>query len=332
MTREEVDKELKELRDSGLHHSSAEYKSKKAELEAQITEEAPKAELEAQPEEQAPIVQEEQVQKPSPKPQVKVEEEKSNTMEINPSKSYLFKLQKKSTGFWVLPRRDKVWDEKEQRIREIRYSQMEESPYVDEQDEDAPEARIAPRFKNGELLVSGKDKPLINYLLAHDANADKGNNIAPQNQKVLKHRYKLILTEDKASKERQFREQVRKAGNLIADADVRKLEDFMRSHFRFIQQEFNEDELVSKAYEKAGRYPELFLNDFNNPKHAIKATVQRGMAGGMFSVKNGLVKSKNGATILKYDPSGKYDEALTSWIMKGTQEAKDFYEILDNNT
>jgi len=299
--KEELEEKLK-----SLHHASKEAKEIKAKLK----------ELE-------------EGSQPEPEKEQEKKQERQ-TMEINPNKSYLFRLEKKSTGFWVLPRRDKVWDEKQQRIREIRYSQMEESPYVDEQDEDAPEARIAPRFKDGVLMVSGKDRSLINYLLAHDANAEKGNNIAPQNQKVLKHRYRLIVQEDKILKERQFREEVRKAQNLIADADIRKLDDFMRSHFRFIQQEFNKDALINKAYEKAERYPELFTKDFNNPKHAIKATVQRGMQAGHFSVKNGLVKGKDGTTILKFNPSEKYDEALTSWVMKGSQEAKDFFEILDS--
>jgi hypothetical protein len=67
MTREEIDKQLQELKDKGIHHASKEFKDLKAKLEAQLTEEEPTEEAPAQ------AVTEEVVAEPKPQP---VKEEK----------------------------------------------------------------------------------------------------------------------------------------------------------------------------------------------------------------------------------------------------------------
>lgn len=332
MTQEDIEKELQELKETlkeqGLHHATKEFKEaveqRKAELEAQLTgggEEETTTEKVEKP----------KVEEVAPKPQPKkVEEEEKSDMVIDSNKSYTFRLLKKTASTWFLPRTGRAWDDKEQRPRDIRYCKTEDSPYLDEQDEHSREERLAPIFKDGILRVSGKNKALIQYLMAHDAYAGKGGKVLTENMKFPK--YELEDNSKAAKTERQFREEVRKANNVIAEANIDALENLMRSHFRFIQNEFNEDELVAKAYEKAAKHPTVFTEDFNNPKHAIKAKVQRGLHQVIFSAKQGVVRlTDSNSVVLKYDNTSKrFDDAITEWILKGSQEAKDFEKILDN--
>lgn len=315
MTREEVDNILKEMRDSGIHHSSAEYKEKKAELEAQIAEES------------APAIQKEQVKEEKPKV------EKNMVFEVDPNSSYTFKLNRVER-LRIIPREATIWDEKEGRIRKIRYVRTEESPYVDEQDENSVVERAPISFTNGTKVVSGRDRALINYLLAYDGNGGK-KKILPANNSI-KNLYTLYDPNAKARAERQLEELRNKARNLVQEADYEKLRAYIRSTYGAVPT--SEDEAKAYAYGKISTLPkpgkphaaELIIEDFNNPKHMLKAKIQEALSAGVIKTSNDkIMVGATGALIIRYDSkSGRFDEVLANHILKGGEDAEAIKKLI----
>lgn len=252
---------------------------------------------------------------------------------INPDKTYTFQLQTESQGQVTLPKQVKVWDEAKGKLRTIRYSKTEESPYLDEQDEGAEMERSEVKFNKGLLVVSGRNAPLINYLLAFDGNSEK-DKINPSN-KHYKGMYRLENEGEKVRASKEKRESIRKAMNVVADASQEDLTAFLRSQFRFnpesdIKVDNKEDALYDKAYAYAQSKPDVFIEDFNNPRHKIKSDLQQAFEKQVLTIDNKDVirwKSTSGE-ILKYDSSKvRADEALTVWALS-SKEGKEFIKEL----
>lgn len=261
-----------------------------------------------------------------------VNSDSSLDLDLDPNKTYLFLLNGNATpSVYTLPKHTEVWDDELQKLRTIRYSKTEKSPYVDEQNSGASMESSDIQFIKGRLPVDGKHTSLIKYLMAFDG-FDEKETINPSNERFRKlyrlHREDLVV---KASRER--RDKVLKASNIVNEANIDELTDFLRSSFRFnpeqAEVENKEDLIIDKALEYATEYPDKFITDFKNPKHQYKSAVQRGFEQGVLTATKDTIKwLDTDAAICKYDQSkGRADEVIAGWIL-ATKEGKQFYEEL----
>jgi hypothetical protein len=247
--------------------------------------------------------------------------------EIDQNKEYSFDLQRRKEARHNIPTTASVWCEATQSIRDIRYVKTEESPYVDEQEPTAKVEREQIKFNSKELIVSGHEKAKIRYLLAYDANGDK-KKILPANNPI-KNLYKLRDTTAADNAEIEYYKQVVKAGAIIEEAKIGDIRNFMRS--RFGETSERDEEIIKIAYKKAQANPALFVTDFTNPKHKIKAAIQKAHEDQFLAVDGNQIKYVKSGTVIKdFDQSRhSYDEALARWVLGGDKEAKEFYSLLE---
>lgn len=248
--------------------------------------------------------------------------------EIDPNKEYTFDLQRRTEARHNIPTTARVWCEATDSIREIRYVKTEESPYVDEQEPSAKVEREQIKFNSKSLIISGHEQAKIRYLLAYDANGDKGKILPASNP--IKNLYKLRDTTAADNAQIDHFKQVVKAGAIIEEAKIEDIRNFMRS--RFGETSERDEEIIKIAYQKAQGNPTLFVTDFTNPKHKIKAQIQKAHDAQFLSVDGNQVKYvKTGAVIKDFDQSRhSYDEALARWVLGGDKEAKEFYSLLES--
>lgn len=332
MTREEIDKQLQELKDKGIHHASKEFKDLKAKLESQLTEEEPTEETPAQ------VATEEVVAEPKPQPikeeKPQKQEEKKMETAFDVNANYTFLLNRKE-NLRIIPREATVWDEEEGRPRKIRYVRTEESPYVDEQDENSVVDRSPIIFTKGSKTVSGRDKALLQYLLAYDGNSGK-KKILPSNNGV-KNLYTLHDPTAKARNERKLEEVRNKARNLVQEADYERLKAYIRSTYGVVARD--EDEAKAYMYGKISTLPkpgkpsaaELILEDFNNPKHLLKAKIQEALQKGVIKTGNDKISvGATGALLIRYDSkTDKFDEVLANHILRGGEDAESIRKLIN---
>lgn len=250
-----------------------------------------------------------------------------NDFEIDPNKTYLFTLLKEQKSTVYIPREAQVWDEETKTQRKIKYSSSETSPYVDEQDENAREATLPISFKNGRLTVNGKDECLIRYLLAYEGNADKKNTL-PSSVRILK--YKLHDQDKEAKIKFALLQSKRKAETLAETGDETDLRNYMRSRYSVFTEDINE--LRMQAISFAGQHYEEWLTTFTDPKHKIKADIQKAFSSGFLEDNKGTIKWKlEGGVILVYDKKVgvRADEALAVWALTNSKGTEEFKEILN---
>lgn len=311
-----IEEYKKQLKDSGMHHASKEFKE---------AVEKKKAELSNQPQQ---TTQPQKTEKNEEKMSVLQKKSHQTELEIDVTKSYTFKMvDPNPPKFWVVPKLSRVFDNEEKRYRQIRYNKLAESPFVDEQDESLDVDVAFIRFVNGELTVSGRDAILIKYLI----NLPE---FKPNNQLgYSKYLFDLDDKDLKIKEKADFDDKVTDAKVIIkecAEKDPRLLADFVRSRFNYAPLEFNIDAIKLHANACAEQFPHDFINDLNNPIHRVKGSVARGL-GKVFDVVGGTVKSlKTGNTVYTFDANKRWDDEITSWILKESQPAKDFYSELVN--
>lgn len=93
--------------------------------------------------------------------------------DIDPSKSYVFEVIKKTEAFRLenLGSRGRVYDPNQKRYREIRYLAMAPTIFVEEQHESYDELADVPLMFNRNVLVAqGADRRLMEYLMLHELN------------------------------------------------------------------------------------------------------------------------------------------------------------------
>lgn len=254
-------------------------------------------------------------------------------MPIDPNQTYEFVLNGKfaSRQRQIIPQTSKIWCEQTQTIRQIRMCAFEDSIYVDEQSEHAkPDSRPL-GFTNGVLRIKGIDAYKIKYLMARDGFSGK-KKVLPQNESE-KNMYSLrdVQAEEQSQLKKELA--IIEAKAMLSKAEDVDIENFLRSRFgEGAVLGKSADGLKVEAMKKANGNPSLFLTDFNNPKHKVKAQMQKAKAKGLISVKDSDVINKQGAIVHKFDTSRyTYDEALARWILEGASEqAKDFLSQIED--
>lgn len=298
------------------HHFSKEYKDIKAqidELSGKKTETSPKGEEKTTEKKKEKIVKKEKDYTPE-------------KFEIDPDKTYTFKLRKPKKGLKNVPRSAYSWDESTGRTRKIRLTRTEVSPWEDEQEEFSGSTSIVPVFRDGVLKVKGSNEPLIRYLLAFDGFAKKKR--VSGKSAGIKNMYDLYEQDlvDQVHKERK--ELALKASNIVSEAEEDKLKSFLVS--RFGVKHLSGAGLVSKAYDLAAQHPLDFVKDFNNPLHAIKAEISELFDKRIIVEKAGEVKwTSSGSVIHSFNPSKSRHvvDVLARWVLAGSDEAKKFREV-----
>ena len=295
-----------ELKAEGLHHASNEFKEKVSAKEAELKSVGGK-----QPQSQA--------------------KEKEDTLdpldfEVDPDKTYEFRMKKTRKGLKNLPRESVCWDEKEGRPREIRYCKTETSPYLEDQSEYSKPSHIAAVWKNGVLKVPGTNEALIRFLLAYDGFEPKKQ--VMRNNLHIRGEYYLYDGEKEAKAERNRKQLELDAQKVVNEADEEKLAYFMRSNFNV---RTSGDALFARAFELAKQNPLDFVKNFNNPIHKLRVDMATLFEQGILEERNGRIAwTSSNSQVHTYNPASTKAnavEVLAKWILSGAKEAKEFQEI-----
>lgn len=251
-------------------------------------------------------------------------------IKIDPTKNYEFRLKKRSNPRSLLPREASVWDEDTQTSRTIRLCSIEESPYLDEQNKESKMDSTAPVFTDGVLNISGVHSNRIKFLLAFDG-YDKKKTIMPNNE-WIRGMYELVDPEKISANNLSEEEAKQDAKQLIRNADKEELHNFMRSAFLLGVDSMSDDDIKTNAYLNAETAPYVFLNEFTNPIHAVKASVQKLFGKGELTDDNGSIKWKDtGGLIASYDDTKeRADDVLAKMVLLGEKQGKEFKERMDS--
>lgn len=247
-----------------------------------------------------------------------------------PEKRYTFKLVgtgENHKGTYYLPTETLVYDNDEQRQRKVRLSPTELDPYQENQDPDAPKYGGLLKFRKGKMAVTGREKNVLNYLMALDHNADK--------QVVLSnpmYRFKLV-DEELTEKEKAERKKLKLKVQLkLAEATKQELEDFLLSEYDYVAKtDAVEEELFNKAMAFAESNPEHVLKNFSTEESKLKSAIAKAFRAQKIKNTNGVVTWKEtGVQIGVFKPTAdkKQIELMVDWIDKGSKEAQDFIKKL----
>lgn len=257
------------------------------------------------------------------------EDPKKDELNIDPSKSYTFRLKGDYAPIWYFPSKMKTWDDDKKKSRAIRVVSIEDSPYVDEQDEDAKSDSKSIIFTNGKLILQGTEKSRIKYLLASDGISGK-KTILPENMH-LKDKFELENKELVIKSKLDREENEEKARKLVNDSKTEELRNYLRSVYLTDVDNLSDDEIKLEAKNKVKTDAKEWLEGFNNPKHEIKANIQKLFSKGELDDTGSVIKwRKTGGVIMNYDDKSdvRADDALTKFIMAGGKEADDFKKVM----
>ena len=251
-------------------------------------------------------------------------------IKIDPKRRYHFRLKHRANPQTFLPREAKVWDEDTERTRTIRLCSVENSPYIDEQQEDAHTDATAAVFIDGNLYINGTEANKIKFVLAFDG-YDKKKTILPMSED-LRDMYELV-DEDKFSIANLNKEEaILDAKMLIKGSKMSDIKNFMRSVFLLSVDQMSDSDVKTSAYASAETNPYTFLNEFTNPIHEVKANIQKLFGLQMLIEADGAVKwADNGGVILTYnDKKERADDALAKFVILGEKPAKEFKERMES--
>lgn len=220
--------------------------------------------------------------------------------EIDPSKTYVFKLTKEVYRY-MIPSQAHVWDEINKAPKKIVLTDTEDSPYEEDHSEYVKGSRKQLSFVKGELKIKGTDAPAIRYLLAFDGFKDKSE-VLPVNKRIKG----LYYLEDIAAKEAQkvqLEIKRNKAKGIVLEASSTKVESFVLSRGKQI---FG-DAARLEALKIAGIAPDLVIEGFEHPVVDIKADLMRAQYKGLIRVdgdkiltgKKEVLYTTNGRDILE---------------------------------
>lgn len=263
---------------------------------------------------------------------VKQKEEVVNKgFEVDPSKTYHFRVLSRSTNpTKILPREAKVWCEETGTTRVIRLCSTEDSPYKDEQDPDALIDRKPIVITNGELHLSGTEANRVKFLLAFDGNAAK-KKVLPINASI-KGMYELVNKGQEVDLALSKDELELEAMLLIKNAKDTDLKNYMRSVYLLGVDGMTSKEIKLEANKKIKESlanARDILKDFNNPLHEVKSKVQRLFQLGELSDEGDVVKWKNGSVIIQIKSGERADHTLAKFVLEGSKQAKDFESVMN---
>lgn len=255
---------------------------------------------------------------------------KTEELTIDPNKTYVFKLNKEHKGHYVVMGRTKVWDEDKKTIRIIRLTNNYESPFEDEQGEDAIPNTSAITFIKGMAKISGREASKIRYLLAHDGNIEKGSNISPSSRH-LSYRWELVRLEEvfkKTVSDRKLKHQLREK---LFKATKEELYEFAVATYGYKFKTNTSDELLDFALEKVEREPLVVKNNFATKESKLKAKIIGLFRDGTLKNNKGIVTWADGGIEVgqfKVDDENKLTDLMIEFIAKGSKEAKIFEKKL----
>lgn len=243
---------------------------------------------------------------------------------IDPDAIYEFTLHRDEQRRHI-PSTARVWDEHEQRIRQVKLTQTEDSPYLDEQD---PEARTLPSliFNKGKLTLTGREANKIKYLLALDGNSAK-EKVLPENRREKG----LFSLRDFAEEKRQSLAKLEReldAQTIVKETDVEKLQVFLQSRLGV---KLELDEVKERAYKLAKANPSAFIDHLNDPIHEMKAKFQNLVSDGTVIVDKGdVILTASKQVIYNYDPAkvSRVDEDVAKFCLTQSPEAKQLKKVL----
>lgn len=279
-----------------------------------------------------PIEKPKEVAKPQAKKEEEIEkDEEPEEFEIDPNKTYHFRLIQNSTNpRKILPREAKVWHEPTGTTRLIRLCSTEDSPYVDEQDENAVIDRKPLIITDGNLFIEGTEANRIKFLLAYDGNAAKSKTLTG-NGHIAK-MYELVDNQKEVADKLTAEEAELEARILVKDANEEELRNYLRSTHLLDVDNMTSKEVRLKGNDLAKNEANAkdILKNFNNPIHKIKAKVQKLFSAGELDDREDAVRWKNGSIILQLKKGERADDALAKYVLEGSQGAKDFISVANS--
>lgn len=198
---------------------------------------------------------------------------------IDPNKTYIFEwLEKSNTPRHnIISSSCRIFD-KDGRMREIKYIPVADSIFVDEQGErydGYPDAPLS--FHRDQLMVSGKDVRLVEYLLSHD--------IYDGNKNRVSNRPAQFTLVNKADLERTTEERyakIKKALNIIDDTDIKELYPVSRVVFNIL--DIDPTTVRNKLRKKAENNPEHILDNIESPQVKRGYVVQMALDQGIIHI------------------------------------------------
>lgn len=256
---------------------------------------------------------------------------KATELKFDSSTVYTFELVgedgSKHEGKYVIPTSGLSWDEDKNKYRKVRLSPTSESPFVDEQGEDAVTSRSPIIFRKGRLTVSGQEAYKIKYLLSLDHNSEKKSGV---NFKSI-YKYKLIDKELTEKEKAELRKLKLKIQNILAEASKEDLADYLLAEYNFVPQTDTFEEVFNKASAYAEVNPKHVLDTFQTEASKMKARFKLAFAKNILKNTKGVVTwADTGTEVQVFKP--KEDEQLTDlmvdWVSKNSKEATDFVKKL----
>lgn len=256
---------------------------------------------------------------------------KKEQFNIDPNKTYVFKLTGEFAPVTFLPTEMNAYDVESKRSRKIRCVSTEDSPYVDEQDENSKTDALPLVFNKGYVYIDGTSTNRIKYMMASDFMKGKSKTL-PENAHIVGRvdvEDKDLIIADKRKKE----DKVYEAMGLIRTAKLQDVKDYLRSVYLIDVDKADEDEVMIEASAKIKEDAEEWTTNFNSPKHKIKSNIQRLFNTGELEESGGEVKwKKSSGVILTYDEKKgeRADDVLAKFAMLDTKEAKDFKKSVED--
>lgn len=254
---------------------------------------------------------------------------KKDSFEIDYDQVYKFKLTTPHEGRYIIQSESLAMDDNGKR-RQIRYSEIEDSPYVDEQDEDAPVSSRVIEFIKGELHVKGSEASKIRYLLAHEGNADKAKKM-PYGKPIFS--FRMIDQASEFKNKAAHSKLVLKVQSALVDATKTELADFLKVEYGYKPVTNTHEELLEMALAKAKENPEFVNKNFNTEESKTKAIILRALEAGTLRESNGsLFWTESGKEIatFKIKEGEKLVDHVWEWITKESKEAKEFAKQVDS--
>jgi len=212
-------------------------------------------------------------------------------------------------------------DAEKKKQRSLRYASNQESPFIDEQDENFICEPIV--FEDGRLLVSENNYILNRFLEIHPDNVANGGGLFevwdPKKVAEEKLRMEDIILDAKIAARSLSPDKMSAVIRVFRDIDPDKL---------------SIDELKWEIRNIANHYPEEFLETIEDPDLFVDDL-------GIRAIKDGFVSVRNGGRDLHYNlkdnkkrmfsvPMGEDPEsALVAWFK--TEDGHEFYQYLVNH-
>jgi len=249
-------------------------------------------------------------------------------VEIDPKKTYNFKSIGIESPRIILAREMQTWDDELGIERTIRLCDTEQSPYVDEQEENARLTNTMLSLDGGNYNVSGMKANIIRYILASDFIKGKSQ-VIPENE-GFRNLIELEDTQRETASQLKREDEEDEANDIVRNASIEELRDYLQSVYLINLDDDGEVKLTARR--KAKDNPVEFVKNFNNPLHKLKANVQKLLANGELSESGGVVKwAKTGAVAVTLDRKvTDVPEGVAKFVLAGSKEAKAFKDLLDS--